>query len=140
MNIRDCIQFANENPYCSLATVEGDQPRVRMLAFWFADETGFYFQTGSVKEFPHQLEKNPKAEACFYSSDGMIGTMVRVAGMVEFLTDTGLKEKAMADRPFLTRFGLSADSPDLILFRISHGQAHFWTMENNLLPKEIIEF
>ncbi len=121
-----------------MATVEGDQPRVRMLAFGFADETGFYFQTGSMKEFSHQLENNPKAEACFYNSDGMIDSLVCVAGIVEFLTDTGMKEKAMVDRPFLKRFGLIADSPDLILFRISHGQAHYWTMENTLLPKEII--
>jgi uncharacterized pyridoxamine 5'-phosphate oxidase family protein len=42
-----------------LATAENDQPRVRALGFWFADESGFYFQTGSAKEFPHQLEKNP---------------------------------------------------------------------------------
>lgn len=140
MRIQDCIQFANENPVCSFATVEGDQPRVRLLGFWFADETGFYFQTGSVKEFPHQLEKNPKAEACFYKKEGMIGTMMRVAGTVEFLTDYALKEKAIADRPFLKSFGLTADSPGLILFRISHGQAHFWTMESNLKPKDIIEF
>ncbi|KAA6307040.1 hypothetical protein EZS27_041294, partial [termite gut metagenome] len=31
--IQDCIQFTNENPICQLATVEGDQPRVRILGF-----------------------------------------------------------------------------------------------------------
>jgi pyridoxamine 5'-phosphate oxidase len=43
MTIQDAIRFANENPVCFLATVEKDQPRVRALAFWYADETGFYF-------------------------------------------------------------------------------------------------
>jgi hypothetical protein len=28
----------------------------------------------------------------------------------------------------------------MVIFRISHGQAHFWTMENNLKPKDIINF
>ncbi len=140
MNIQDCIRFANENPLCSLATVENDQPRVRILGFWFADETGFYFQTGSAKEIPGQLAKNPKAEACFYKHEGMIGTMLRVAGEVEFVTDLKYREKALNDRPFLKSFGLTVNSPGLVLFRISHGQAHFWTMENNLKPKEIIEF
>ena len=65
MNRQDCIRFSNENPICYLATVEGDQPRVRALGFWFADETGFYFQTGSVKEFPGQLEKKPKNRSVF---------------------------------------------------------------------------
>jgi uncharacterized pyridoxamine 5'-phosphate oxidase family protein len=140
MNIKDCIKFTNENPVCYLATAEGDQPRVRALGFWFADETGFYFQTATIKEFPHQLEKNPKTEVCFYNHDGMIGTMLRIAGTVEFLNDKKFREKALNDRPFLKSFGITIDSPRLVLFRIAHGQAHFWTMENNLKPKEIIEF
>jgi pyridoxamine 5'-phosphate oxidase len=140
MTILDCIKFTNENPICWLATVEDDQPRVRALGFWFADETGFYFQTASIKEFPHQLKKNPKTEVCFYKHEGMIGTMLRISGKVEFVDDMTLKEKVIYDRPFLKTFGVTADSPKLILFKIAHGQAHFWTMENNLKPKEFLEF
>ena len=140
MNIQDCIKFTNENPICYLATTEGDQPRVRALGFWFADETGFYFQTSSIKEFPHQLKINPKTEICFYKPDGMIGTMLRLSGTVEFIYDAKLKEKAFIDRPFLKSFKLTTDSPELIIFRITHGQAHFWNMESNLKPKEIIAF
>lgn len=140
MTIHDCIRFTNENPICYLATAENDQPRVRALGFWFADESGFYFQTGSVKEFPHQLEKNPKTEVCFYKHDSMIGTMLRISGEVEFLNDTKLKERVLNERPFLKNFGLTINSPGLIIFRIPHGKAHFWTMEDNLKPKVIIEF
>lgn len=138
--IHDCIKFANENYLCFLATTEGDQPRVRALGFWFADESGFYFQTGSMKEIPAQLENNPHAEVCFYHQEGMIGTMLRIAGKTEFVNDVKLKEKALQDRPFLKNLGMSAESPELILFRIAHGEAHFWKMENNLKPKEIIKF
>lgn len=140
MNINDCIKFTNENPVCYLATVENDQPRVRALGFWFADETGFYFQTTSFKEIPNQLKKNPKAEACFYKHEGMIGTMLRISGKIEFLNDLKIREKAFKDRPFLKGFGLTVESPELVLFRITHGQAHFWKMEDNLKPKEIINF
>lgn len=140
MKIQDCIKFANENPVCSLATVENDQPRVRLLGFWFADETGFYFQTSTVKEIPGQLKLNPKTEICFYKHEGVIGTMLRVSGEAEFLDDINFREKAFADRPFLKNFGMTINSPELFLFRISHGKAHFWTMENNLKPKEVIEF
>jgi len=140
MNIHDLVKFSNENPVCYLATVEGDQPRVRALGFWFADDTGLYFQTSSIKEFPNQLRKNPKTEICFYKHEGIIGTMLRISGKVEFVDDVKLKEKALIDRPFLKSFGMTIDSPKLIIFRISHGQAHFWTMENNQNPKEVIEF
>jgi len=70
----------------------------------------------------------------------MIGTMLRIAGEVEFLDDRTLKERVMSERPFLKSFGLTIDSPGLIIFRIAHGRAHFWTMENNIRPKVFIEF
>jgi pyridoxamine 5'-phosphate oxidase len=139
MTLADCINFTNENKLCFLATTENDQPRVRALGFWFADDTGFYFQTGSIKQIYSQLKKNPRTEVCFYNRDGM-GKMLRIAGEVEFVDDAGLKEKVMVDRPFLKNFGLDSRSYGLILFRIAHGEAHFWTMEENLKPKNIIKF
>ena len=138
--VQDCIRFTNENPVCYLATTEGDQPRVRALGFWFADETGFYFQTASMKELSGQLHINPKVEACFYENTNALGNMLRIAGKVEFINDRSLKEKVLEDRPFLKSFGLTPDSSELIIFRIAHGEAHFWTMKNNLDPKELIRF
>lgn len=138
--MKKLISFANENRVCFLATSEDGQPRVRALGFWFSDETGFYFQTGSMKEFYKQLKNNPKTEVCFYKTGNGAGTVLRISGKVEFLNDAKLNEKCLADRPFLKSLGITADSPKLIIFRIAHGKAHFWTMENNLKPKEIIEF
>jgi pyridoxamine 5'-phosphate oxidase len=138
--MKKLIAFTNENHVCFLATAENDQPRVRALGFWFSDETGFYFQTASMKEFYKQLKNNPKTEVCFYKPGDGAGTMLRISGNVEFLNDVKLKEKCLVDRPFLKSLGITADSPKLIIFRIAHGKAHFWTMENNLKPKEIIEF
>ncbi|MCU0461206.1 MAG: pyridoxamine 5'-phosphate oxidase family protein [Bacteroidales bacterium] len=139
-SIQDCIKFTNENPICYLATAEGDQPRVRAIGFWFADKTGFYFQSSTIKEFPHQIKINPNIEACFYKHEGMTGTMLRISGKAEFMNDLKLGERAMKDRPFLKSFGLTANSPEMFIFRIAHGKAHFWTMDKNLAPKEYIEF
>ena len=60
MDFKDCIKFANETPVCYLATVEGKQPRVRALGFWFADESGFYFQIGAMKDMYRQLQATQK--------------------------------------------------------------------------------
>jgi Uncharacterized conserved protein len=140
MNIQDVVKFSNENPVAYVATIDGDMPRVRALGMWFADESGFYFQTGGMKEIPHQLEKNRNVEACFYHHEGMIGKMLRISGKVEFLDDRTLKERLLEERAFLKDMGLTADSKELVIFRISHGQAYFWTMEDNLKPKEYIMF
>jgi len=140
MNIQDCIRFTNENKLCYLATSEDNQPHVRALGFWFADDSGFYFQTGSVKDLYKQLKRNPIVEVCFYRHEGVLGTMLRISGSVEFINDRNLKEKVIGERPFLKEFGLTVDDPGLIVFRIAHGKAHFWTMENNFKAKKIIQF
>jgi len=141
MDLKDCIKFANETPVCYLATAEGDQPRVRALGFWFAYETGFYFQIGAVKDMYGQLQKNNKVEACFWQPDEeSTGTMLRVAGEIEFIEDPELKKKVIKDRPFLKEFGLTVNHPGLVIFRIARGEAYFWTMETNFEPKEFIKF
>lgn len=140
MKINEYINFANETPICYLATVENNQPRVRAIGFWYADESGFYFQTSFIKEFSNQLKQNPNTEVCFYKHESIIGTMMRVSGKVEFLHDKAIKAKAIEDRPFLKDFGLTPESPQLVIFKISKGEAHFWTMENNLKPKSINQF
>jgi uncharacterized pyridoxamine 5'-phosphate oxidase family protein len=66
--------------------------------------------------------------------------MLRISGEIEFITDPVLMNKVMVDRPFLKDLGLSVKSPGIVIFRIRHGEAHFWSMENNLKPKEIIKF
>jgi len=66
--------------------------------------------------------------------------MLRVAGKIEFVDDKKMKEKVMAETPFLKEMGFTSESTNLIIFRIAHGEAHFWTMETNLKPKEIIRF
>ena len=139
MEFEDCIKLANQNKVAYLATVEGDQPRVRALLFWFADKTGFYFQTGTVKEFYSQLRANPKTEVCFFDPK-QGGVMMRVAGKVEFMDDKELKRKAIEDRAFLKAWGFTPESPGLIIFRIAKGEAYFWTMETNFEPKKFIKF
>lgn len=140
MELNDCIRFANENPLCFVATAEGKQPRVRAMDFWFADNTGFYFQTSSIKEIPSQLMGNPKIEVCFIRYyDGPL-TMMRIAGEAEFILDAALKNKVLEDKPALRAFTSRPEGPKIVLFRIAHGEAHFWNEEINLKPKEFIDF
>ncbi len=49
-----------------LATVEGDQPRVRPFGTVNEFEGKLYIQTGKVKPVSQQLHANPKAEICAF--------------------------------------------------------------------------
>ena len=63
MNFSACVKFAAENPVTYIATAEGDQPRVRAFAMWFADKTGFYYRTGTPKNMYRQTDKEPEGRA-----------------------------------------------------------------------------
>ena len=58
-----------------LATVEGNQPRVRPFGTINEFEGKLYIQTGKIKPTSHQLAINPKAEICAFCE----GEWIRVA-------------------------------------------------------------
>ena len=59
-----------------LATVEGDQPRVRPFGTIDIFEDKLYIQTGKIKEVSKQIQANSKVEICAFAD----GVWVRVAG------------------------------------------------------------
>jgi len=58
-----------------LATVEGDQPRVRPFGTVNEFEGKLYIQTGKIKPVSHQLAANSKAEICAFCD----GAWIRIA-------------------------------------------------------------
>ena len=52
-----------------LATVEGDQPRVRPFGTIDIFEDKLYIQTGKVKDVSKEMQANPKVEICLYRAD-----------------------------------------------------------------------
>ena len=70
------LQFLKDAETYYLATVEGDQPRVRPFGTAHIFEGKLYIQTGKVKDVSKQLHANPKAEICAFKG----GEWIRVAG------------------------------------------------------------
>ncbi len=136
MDFKDCIKFANDNKTCYLATVEGDQPRVRALGMWYADENGFWFQGQTVKAFYKQIEKNPKVEIYFQTRD--FSKVMRVSGKVRIITDNKIRAKCIEERPFVKNFGITTpDNPLLAVFQVYTGEAYFWTMADSMKEASI---
>ncbi len=141
MDFDKCVQFANDHPTCYIATVEGDQPRVRAFGMWFADKDGFFFSTGKTKSVYRQLVANSKVELCFYAPPERaleeggpvdIGTMMRVTGTVTFSDDAELKQRLFDERPFLRSV-----VENVAIVHVQNGKAWFWTWEDNLHEVDI---
>ena len=75
-NIERVCQFLDEAQTYYLATVEGDQPRVRPFGTALIYDGKLYIQTGKVKPVSKQLAVNPKAEICAFKA----GKWIRIAG------------------------------------------------------------
>ena len=69
------LKFLKEAGTYYLATVDGDQPRVRPFGTVNEFEGKLYIQTGKKKDVSKQLHANPKAEICAF----MNGEWIRIA-------------------------------------------------------------
>ena len=63
-----------------LATVEGDQPRVRPFGTIHLYEGKLYIQTGKSKDVSKQIAKNPKIEICAFDGDQWLRVQATAVG------------------------------------------------------------
>jgi uncharacterized pyridoxamine 5'-phosphate oxidase family protein len=133
MDLKDCIKFATEHPVCYAATADRDQPRVRTLYLWKADESGFYLITMAGSGVTAQLHQHPEVEVCFFNNaqDPMGWIQMRVAGKAEFLEDEESLEQAYQNRAWLDPLVGASVRPMVRPWRIATGEAHFWTMADS---------
>lgn len=95
-----------------LATVEGDQPRVRPFGTVDIFEGKLYIQTGKVKEVSRQIQANPKVEICAFTG----GTWVRVAGTLVRDDRVEAKEHMLASYPNLRAMYSATDDNTEVLY------------------------
>lgn len=74
--MREVYEFLKKCGTYYLATVEGDQPRVRPFGTVDIFEDRLYIQTGKSKAVSRQIQANPNVELCAFAD----GKWLRVAG------------------------------------------------------------
>ena len=95
-----------------LATVEGDQPRVRPFGTIDLFEDKLYIQTGKVKEVSKQIQANPKVELCAFGE----GTWVRLAGTLVRDDRVEAKEHMLEAYPMLKNMYSATDDNTEVLY------------------------
>ena len=119
-NVERVCKFLEEAQTYYLATVEGDQPRVRPFGTALVFEGKLYIQTGKVKPVSKQLAQNPKAEICAFHN----GQWLRVAG--ELALDDRLEaKKSMLDAYPELRGMYDENDGNTAVFYFTHGEATF---------------
>ncbi len=117
-----------------LATMDGDQPRLRPITATWVDGFTVYF--ANLKRF-HKTEEiaaNPKVELCFIDKGD---DQVRLTGVAELVTDRATQEEAFTRDALLRQYLRSPDNPEFTLYRVRPTRVRFmreWALEYFEVP------
>jgi general stress protein 26 len=117
-----------------LATIDGDQPRVRPVSPVKSDGFTIYVANLRVYHKTGEIAANPKVELCYMDAGH---NQVRLTGVAEILTDRPLLEQIWQDNPLMRQFLGSLDNPQLIIYRIRPTQVRYmqeWALEYHEVP------
>ena len=112
--------FLDEAQSYYLATVEGDQPRVRVFGTALLYGGRLYIQTGKVKPVSRQLSANPKAEICAFKD----GKWLRVSGELVNDDDRDVKVAMLEKMPVLKSM-YSPDDGNMQMLYFKNARATF---------------
>ncbi|SDB36497.1 pyridoxamine 5'-phosphate oxidase family protein [Eubacterium oxidoreducens] len=126
------VQFLKEAGTYYLATVEGEQPRVRPFGTAHIFEGRLYIQTGKSKDVSKQIHANPKVEVCAFKD----GRWLRVTGELVEDDRREAKQSMLDAYPSLQNM-YSADDGNTEVFYFKNATAAFSSFTKE---SEIVKF
>jgi len=117
-----------------LATIDGDQPRLRPVSPVRTD--GFTVYIANLRSYgkTRDIEANPKVELCYMDSHH---NQVRITGVAETVQDRKLLEDIWNSNPLLRNYLGSIDNPELIVYKIVPGRVSYmqeWALKYHNVP------
>jgi general stress protein 26 len=119
-----------------LATMDGDQPRLRPVSPVKTD--GFTIYVANLRRYHKtgEIVANPKVELC-YCDEGH--NQVRITGVADVLTDRAQLQAIWDANPLLRQYLGSIDNPELIVYVIHPTRVRYmqeWSLEYFEVPVE----
>jgi general stress protein 26 len=123
---------ADRFPY--LASMDGDQPRVRPVSPVRTD--GFTVYIANLRGYHKTAEiaANPKVELCYLDDHH---DHVRITGLAEVVREQPLLQEIWDSNPLLRQYLGRLDNPELIVYRIRPTKVRFmreWALDYHDVP------
>ena len=117
-----------------LATIDGDQPRVRPVSPVLVE--GFTFYVANLRSYgkTREIAANPRVELCYLDD---AHDQVRITGVAEVLGDRAKLQEIWDGNALLRRYLGSPENPELIIYRIRPERVRFmreWALEYHEVP------
>jgi general stress protein 26 len=123
---------ADRFPY--LATIDGDQPRLRPVSPVKTDGFTVYVANLRMYHKTAEIAANPNVELC-YLDDGH--NQVRITGVADVVTDRNLLQEIWDANPLMRQYLGSLDNPQLIVYCIRPNRVRYmqeWALEYYEVP------
>jgi uncharacterized pyridoxamine 5'-phosphate oxidase family protein len=131
-SMREVYDFLKKCGHYFIATVDGDQPRVRPFGTAVIFENKLYIQTGKKKNVSKQMKANPKIEIC--ALDASAGKWLRIAATVVEDDRREAKQYVLDQYPSLKSM-YSADDNNTHVLYLKNVTATFSSFAGE--PKEV---
>jgi general stress protein 26 len=119
-------------PY--LASIDGDQPRVRPVSPVRSDGFTVYVANLRVYHKTVEIAANPKVELCYLDDHH---DQVRITGVAGLVTERGILQEIWDANPLMRQYLGSLDNPQLIVYCIRPTRVRFmreWALEYHEVP------
>lgn len=117
-----------------LATMDGDQPRLRPVSPVRTD--GFTVYVANLRRYGKTAEiaANPKVELCYTDE---AHNQVRLTAVAEVVTDAALLADIWAANPLLRAYLKTPDNPELVIYKMTPNRVRYmreWALEYHEVP------
>jgi len=132
--VRLAQQVIKAARFPQLATMDGNQPRVRPVSPVRVD--GFVIYVANLRRYhkTEELAANPKVELCYLDDRH---NQVRITGVAEVLADRGLLQQIWESNPLLRSYLGTIDNPELVIYRITPNRVRYmeeWALKYYEVP------
>ena len=117
-----------------LASVDGDQPRLRPVSPVRTDRFTVYVANLRAYHKTAEIAANPKVELCYLDDQH---NQVRITGVAGILRDHALLQEIWDASPLMRQFLGSIDNPELLIYRIVPQRVRYmqeWALEYYDVP------
>jgi uncharacterized pyridoxamine 5'-phosphate oxidase family protein len=132
--IEQALAVLRADHACFLATLDGDQPRLRPIAPVKTDGFTVYFVNLHSHNKTREIAHNPNVELCYLDQQNR---QVRISGVAEVVTDSTLLQEVAGANTLLHAYLEPFDRSQFVLYRVRPTQVRYmkgWAAEYHRVP------
>jgi uncharacterized pyridoxamine 5'-phosphate oxidase family protein len=132
--VEQALAVLRADRVCFLATLDGDQPRLRPISPVKTDGFTVYFVNLHSHNKTREIAHNPNVELCYLDQQNR---QVRISGVAEVVTDSTLLQEIAGAKTLLHAYLEAFDRSHFVLYRVRPTLVRYmagWAVDYQRVP------